>query len=293
MAVFSSRSRASSLATLAQDKTAKLSKAPGPESTTTFFVEPKTEPVDQVEEPMDPIVKSENRFSCDLCPKVFNAKNTLKVHKQRKHTNSTDIGNGDVTCSFCPKLFNRKKLTQHMKNKHPNKSLVGPDVPEVDAKPWRMDVPEPAVAKQIEVAARAECKFCPKAFGGIDFLERHMKLNHSEQLPKDEDNTGDVVETLPKQEDAVTKSNEGKVVLIQCDQCQKYFGSKSSLKNHMVVHMEEKPFKCTFCGKEFTQNGNMKTHVQKHHTSDNLSMEAEIPINVAQSETATESDQVE
>ena len=52
----------------------------------------------------------------------------------------------------------------------------------------------------------------------------------------------------------------------QCDQCQKYLGSRGALKNHTPIHLAEKPFKCESCGKEFNQNGNLKAHVQRYHS---------------------------
>ena len=52
----------------------------------------------------------------------------------------------------------------------------------------------------------------------------------------------------------------------QCDQCQKYLGSRGALKNHMPLHLAEKPFQCESCGNEFNQKGNLKAHVKTYHS---------------------------
>jgi len=52
---------------------------------------------------------------------------------------------------------------------------------------------------------------------------------------------------------------------IQCDQCGKSFQNISSLKLHVNIHLEDKPFKCNICDKGFAQAGNLKTHIAKNH----------------------------
>ncbi|XP_064648119.1 uncharacterized protein LOC135500528 [Lineus longissimus] len=56
----------------------------------------------------------------------------------------------------------------------------------------------------------------------------------------------------------------------KCDECDKRFLSKGSLKYHMNVHMPQKPFVCDQCGSSFTQKGNMVAHKKIHMRQDGV-----------------------
>ena len=149
--------------------------------------------------------------------------------------------------------FAKDYIVTHMKKKHPKEA--------------ESDSSSLITTDEGEDAVRTECQLCPKAFGGKAFLERHIKLKHPEQFINEENNTNKNMEELSKQMDPLDEASIANVVMWQCDQCQKYFSSNTTLKNHMVVtHMEENPYKCQYCGKEFTQQGSMKTHIKKSHS---------------------------
>ena len=160
-------------------------------------------------------------------------------------------GEGDIVCEFCSCYFAKDYIVTHMKKKHPKEVVSEPSsLVSTDEDPD---------------AVRTECHLCPKAFGGKTFLERHIKLKHPEQIPNDETNTDEKLE-LSQQMDPIDEAAIANVVMWQCDQCQKYFSSNTTLKNHMVVtHMEENPNKCQYCEKEFKMQGSMKARIKKFH----------------------------
>ncbi|XP_041373959.1 uncharacterized protein LOC121386970 [Gigantopelta aegis] len=52
--------------------------------------------------------------------------------------------------------------------------------------------------------------------------------------------------------------------VIKCQVCGKEFTDQQNLKMHSRVHTHERPYECEECGKRFTQSGNYVTHMRIH-----------------------------
>jgi KRAB domain-containing zinc finger protein len=46
--------------------------------------------------------------------------------------------------------------------------------------------------------------------------------------------------------------------------CSKSFRQQGTLKTHMGIHSEERPYGCNVCSKSFSQKVSLKTHVPIH-----------------------------
>ena len=53
---------------------------------------------------------------------------------------------------------------------------------------------------------------------------------------------------------------------IQCPSCSMCFRTKSNFKKHFITHTGLKKFSCQYCEKLFSRNDHLKVHMYKHHS---------------------------
>ena len=102
-----------------------------------------------------------------------------------------------------------------------------------------------------------ECPKCKKRYSKKRVLKRHLEEKHSAEH-------GVSVKSEPGSEansSMETKRPQG--TPRNCEVCDKVFYNPASLKMHMNIHLDKKPFACEFCGWGFAQKGNMLSHAKK------------------------------
>ena len=126
------------------------------------------------------------------------------------------------------------------------------------------------------------CDYCKKAFSDASSMRRHRKsfcamvkyfdakdrgevdLDSEFEISKQQQNQGQgsPSSTAKIHEMATTpiSSPFGMPTSAVCDICGKNFSSKSALKQHILIHTGEKPFKCNFCNKSFNDGSSMRRH---------------------------------
>ncbi|XP_055542785.1 zinc finger protein 675-like [Wyeomyia smithii] len=167
-----------------------------------------------------------------------------------------------VACHICGKLYDSWKLKAHL-NDHENR------------KPYACDK-----------------EGCHSAFSGVDLLNRHKKLWHSDYFYKScticgrKCKTQGIYKTHISYHEAPKLPCEicGKLMRNKrsmwkhlkshenpedrkhvCDICNKRFAVAYTLRVHKRIHTKEKPFACERCEKRFQYNCLLKNHMEKHH----------------------------
>jgi hypothetical protein len=59
-----------------------------------------------------------------------------------------------------------------------------------------------------------------------------------------------------------------KKIVCMAKGCNKAFDKKWNFKDHIRMHMGEKPYQCNRCDKSFTQKGNLAKHMRQHEFKD-------------------------
>lgn len=88
-----------------------------------------------------------------------------------------------------------------------------------------------------------DCEICKKRFSRKSNFMAHVKRHYSNQTV------------------------HAKVKTHLCCICGKLFSYKTHLIRHLYIHNGERPYKCEYCGSDFTQRGGLMKHIEKHKRS--------------------------
>ncbi|XP_032626784.1 zinc finger and BTB domain-containing protein 41 [Chelonoidis abingdonii] len=92
-----------------------------------------------------------------------------------------------------------------------------------------------------------KCPYCNKLHASKKTLAKHAKRFHPENIQE--------FLSIKK-----TKSEGWK-----CDICKKSFARRPHLEEHMILHTQDKPFKCTYCEEHFKSRFARLKHQEKFH----------------------------
>lgn len=174
-------------------------------------------------------------YQCTVCDKSFISRMKLNEH------NNIHSGEAPYKCSLCDQTFRRQSnLIQHknffhLKIKKRVKDYFchcGEIFHSLKKLYWH---------KEIHDTKPKQCMYCSERYIHSTSLTRHIRHAHdSTYLPK------------------ATRS-----LNIICPIC-KITCIRTSLAQHMKIHLGDKPFTCNVCSKEFSTNWNLQMHKWTH-----------------------------
>lgn len=170
---------------------------------------------------------------CTVCNQIYSNDLNLKKHMYNVHRMIR------VKCNVCDKEVNKKSLVRHMKNVHSAEMSFKGKIPEDEKFPCtycgKKCCSSISLLNHVRALHEAEQYKCSKCeFQGTKkHLERHMRRKHNDEV-------------------------------YQCGSCQKILKSKSTLKEHMWIHSDQRRYICAVCGLQFKRTSNYHGHMKSH-----------------------------
>ena len=105
-----------------------------------------------------------------------------------------------------------------------------------------------------------KCDFCEKSFKRKETCSSHMERVHSQHMMKCKLEPNLETPVLPP-----PKKKEKNPRVYDCGICGKLFPCPSNLKIHTRMHTGERPFKCSYCPKDYRHKHDLNLHIRKVH----------------------------
>ena len=170
-------------------------------------------------------------YDCAKCEKTYKSAEGLKNHDKSVHLQTKDFA-----CSTCGKTFAQKRHRDNHEKIHGSERPFSCSICEKSFK-----VKETcSIHEKLCIAKTHICTLCNGRFKDEVSLEDHHLQKHS------------------KEERPYT-----------CQECNKKFKTKDTLKAHMdKIHAKETPFSCSICERAFKRSFDLDRHFQLAHSGD-------------------------
>ncbi|XP_063967293.1 zinc finger protein ZFP2-like [Lytechinus pictus] len=107
-----------------------------------------------------------------------------------------------------------------------------------------------------------KCVKCDYSTTQPSHLRVHMRV-HADEEEKNEGDGNYISEQLASLKEQM-KSEEEKMQLFSCNQCDYVTKRKHNLIQHLAVHTGAKPYKCDLCDYSSSQKGHLNVHIRTH-----------------------------
>ncbi len=203
----------------------------------------------------------ETAFKCKICEKISKYKCNITGHIQKLHLKEDQY----FECRKCKKAHWDKK--QH--DEHFAKCQAGHLDPSGICSYCGIYYKklEAHTKTHLETPKVYQCLQCPDKFKSLSSLHRHIEGVH-----EDHEKDHVVCQQCGKYFKNRVRlcAHRNKVhpkVLYKCiyDSCNREFKTRDALKNHAMIHSDQKPMSCDYCDFACRQRNSMDVHMNTHH----------------------------
>lgn len=196
------------------------------------------------------------KYVCETCGAGFVSQNAMRSHNSTHET-------GSFPCAECNKVFRSKQIrAQHKKVVHLKVKLNRCSHCSETFLNYDQKLNHIFSAHGIKVK-EFKCEICSSVFTMRGRLTRHVRTTHKkEKLHACEVCTAKFGTKCTLKEHMLKHTGEKNH---QCEVCHKAFGRKFTLREHMRIHLNDRRFVCGVCGNSFVQKCSLKQHGKTHH----------------------------
>lgn len=191
-------------------------------------------------------------YNCDGCEKVFPTLVSKRKHNRVEHQKKKSLSCGDCSQDFMDKhrLDNHTKVV-HLKIKDVLCNHCGKMFPTQE----RMRIHE----RFVHIVEEVACDICEKPFANRERMADHRRSVHKERKYQCEECGSTFKNSSTLKSHVVSIHLEHQKKPLQCRECGKGFLHESRLKAHEIIHTDDAPFKCQYCGRpNKCKNNNLK-----------------------------------
>ena len=209
-------------------------------------------------------------IKCDICSKTFFFKSQIIKHNNIAHQLGT------FTCEICKKFFAKEiNLKFHTLKIHKTKDVkFSFTVYKNNDSTFKCTICDKEFPEKHQLEThekskheyRHKCDFCEISFCSKQYVSEHISRVHEESgvLPKEKCSICDKEFSGPSAFKLHLTTHREK--RIACDTCGNKFTNNLELRTHVQgVHQKLKLFGCNVCKKKYSQSGSLNIHMKKAH----------------------------